>query len=82
MYYVYVLKSKTGKFYYGCTSRLKERVEEHNKGSNISTRGEAWRLVYFEGYLSKSDALKRELNLKKSGQARRWLKERIKDSIQ
>ena len=81
MYYVYVLKSKTGKFYYGFTSNLKQRLEEHQKGYNVSTRGEQWQLVYFEGYLAKNDALRRERNLKDSGQARRWLKERINESI-
>ena len=81
MYYVYVLKSNTGKFYYGCTSRLKGRIEEHQNGLNASTKGEEWQLVYFEGYLAKSDALRREKNLKISGQARRWLKERITDSM-
>ena len=57
MHYVYVLKSqKSKKLYFGCTSDLKVRIIEHNKGLNRSTKhGIPWKLVYYEAFLSKSD---------------------------
>ena len=81
MYYVYVLKNKDGDIYIGYTSDLKQRLKNHNSGRNVSTRGHKWQLVYYEAYLSKQDAYKREQNLKKHGQAKRWLKERIQNSL-
>ena len=38
MYYVYVLQSKKDdKFYTGFTTDLGRRIDEHNKGQQIST---------------------------------------------
>lgn len=75
MYYVYVLKSeKTGKLYKGFTQDLKQRMKEHNQGKTPFTRaGIPWRLMYYEAFLSKTDARREELFLK-TGKG----KERIK----
>ncbi len=81
MYYVYVLVSEEGKTYLGYTSDLKRRIQEHNEGRNKWTRGHRWRLAYYEAYASDADARRRERNLKRSGQARRWLRERIRESV-
>ena len=79
MYYVYILCVKgEEKLYTGYTSNLRQRIEEHNKGHNISTKGKEWVLVCYEAFLSKEDAMKREKILKQRGQSKRWLKERIK----
>ena len=52
-------------FYIGYTGNLKERVDQHNKGeSNYTKLKLPWQLVYFEGYETKTDALKREKFLK------------------
>ena len=61
-YFVYVLlSSKDGNFYIGFTTRLKARIIEHQNGKNISTAKRLpVRLIFFEGYLSKEDALRRE----------------------
>lgn len=66
MYYVYVLQSeKDGKFYTGFTIDLEGRFEEHQRGGVSSTKERRpFKLVYFEGSLSKKDALKREKYLK------------------
>jgi len=47
-YYVYVLKSELdGRLYKGHTSRLAERITEHNSGKTSSTKGyRPWKLVY------------------------------------
>ena len=81
MHCVYVLVNETGRLYYGLTSDLRARVNAHNSGRNKSTRGHEWQLVYFEAFASQVDARRRERQLKRSGQARRWLKERIQGSL-
>lgn len=75
MYYVYILKSKkTSKLYKGSTSDLKERIENHNKGKVFSTKnGRPWKLIYYEAFISKTDARKEELFLK-TGKGRERLK--------
>ena len=67
MYTVYVLYSKDyNKIYIGFTSDLKQRLLSHNelgkKGWTIKFR--PWQLVYQEIFHEKSDALKREKELK------------------
>ena len=85
MYYVYVLKSqkyKTTKIYIGSTSDLKRRVEQHNSLKTKSTRfGIPWRLVYYEAFLNKIDAVQRELQLKTGSSSIGFLKRRIKQSL-
>jgi len=65
-YYTYVLRSKTdNKNYVGFTSDLMQRFEAHNKGKVESTRNRRpLELIYFEGCLSKDDAIHREKYLK------------------
>lgn len=79
MYYLYLLYSDNAKKYYvGTTNNLKARFYSHNSGVNIATKsGAPWRLIYYEAYPTKSDALRREIKLKKYGQALRRLKERV-----
>ena len=82
MHYVYVLLSDTdGRFYLGCTSDLRERVAQHNRGMNASTRGREWRLVYYEAYVSRSAAMTRERRLKHDGRVRQALMARVKASL-
>ncbi len=68
MYYVYVLFSyKDKKLYYGFTSNLKRRVEQHNLGLSKSTKGRRpLKLIYWENYLLREDAELREKYLKTS----------------
>lgn len=63
IYYVYFAKSyKTNKVYVGSTSKSpKERVAEHNLGHNLWTKSNRpFKLIYFEKYHCKTDALYRE----------------------
>jgi putative endonuclease len=66
MHYVYVLLStKLNKIYVGFTSNLRNRFELHNSGRVKSTKsGRPWILVYYEAYVGKLDATKREKELK------------------
>ncbi len=79
MYYVYLLVNENGKIYIGYTSDLKRRMREHNCSKSGFTKGRRWKLVYYEAYLSKKDAIRREKRLK-DGRARRQLIERISNS--
>lgn len=82
MYYVYVLQNAIGDLYYGSTNDLRRRLSEHSKGETFSTRGKKWALAYYEAYRAESDARRREEQIKYHGHAKRWLKERIKDSLE
>ena len=83
MFYVYVLKStKDTELYIGSTKDLKNRLTEHNSGKVFSTAPRRpFELVYYESYKNEKDARKREKSLKLRGNARRFLIERIKESI-
>jgi len=61
-WYVYVLLSaQDNKFYIGSTNNLNRRLSEHRQSKNISTAKRLpVELVYFEGHLSKLDAIRRE----------------------
>ena len=82
MYYVYILENKEGGTYTGYTRDLRERMKRHESGGTKSARGKKWTLVYYEAYLSKEEAITRERRLKRSHQARRWLRERIAGSME
>ena len=85
MYYVYVICNTDGMMYVGYSADLKKRVTQHNSGKNKSTRSQRWKfppLIYYEAYLGKADAIRRERSLKQRGQAKRYLKERIHNSLQ
>jgi len=63
MYYVYFLKSrKNGKIYTGVTNNSpQERLKQHNNGCNVFSRQNLpFELLYFESYVCKTDAIRRE----------------------
>ncbi|MBI4099171.1 GIY-YIG nuclease family protein [Candidatus Parcubacteria bacterium] len=79
MYNVYVLENATDKgLYIGHTNNLKRRLREHRTGSGGRTTSlkRAWRLIYFEAYVNKSDAFGREKFLK-SGSGRKYIKKQL-----
>ena len=84
MIYVYVLKSKKDKdLYIGSTNNLKRRFEMHNTGNVPSTKPRRpFSLVYYEAYTNENDARKRESSLKKRGQSRYHLLNRISNSLE
>ena len=67
MYYLYILKSvKDNKYYIGSTSNIEKRMEYHNKGYSKATKyRRPLKLVYCESYDTKTEALKREILIKK-----------------
>lgn len=83
MFYVYVLfslKSKT--LYIGYTQDLRQRLREHNSGSGgtYSQKNKPFKLLHYEAFLIKSDAVKHE-KFYKSGYGREVLKEKIGDTL-
>ncbi len=81
MYYTYVIlctrKDEKPIFYVGSTENLKRRVSEHISGSVQTTKKfDTIQLVYYEACLNKTDARKRELQLK-TGFGRGYVKRRL-----
>jgi putative endonuclease len=66
MWKVYILHSeKADRYYTGITDDLPWRLERHNQGwGRYTKRGIPWKIVYTEGFENKSDALKREREIK------------------
>ena len=82
MFYVYVLKvANEEKFYLVCTKDLRERLKSHNAGENKSSKGNQWKLVYYEAYINFKSAIQREQSLKKHGKLKQSLMQRIKASL-
>lgn len=83
MYYTYVLKSKVDGFtYIGYTEDLKERIKEHNSGKTKSIKHRIpFEIVYYEAYRSKTDARKREIELKNNSYQKEQLMKRIANSL-
>ena len=77
MFYVYVLRNEIKQHYIGYSVNLRERLTQHNAGTNASTRGHVWQLLYYEAYQTEVAARDRERILKHDGRTRRWLMERL-----
>ena len=67
MNYVYILKCSDNTLYTGWTNNLEKRLKVHQSGKGAKyTRGRLpVELLYFEEFEEKSDALKREIGIKK-----------------
>lgn len=78
-YYVYILQSKKNdSFYIGYTSDLKKRLQMHNNGESQATKPfRPYQLIFYEAFMNRIDAKKREEYLK-SGYGRRTIKALLK----
>jgi putative endonuclease len=68
MWTLYIIQSTvTGKLYTGISTDPELRLQKHNagKGAKYTRAGRPWVLVYLERVGSKSEALRRELAVKK-----------------
>ena len=79
MYFTYIIYSKSkDKYYVGYTHDLKLRLNRHNSGWSKSTKsGIPWKLVYFEDYNEKNEAIKRENEIKRK-KSRKYIEELIR----
>ncbi len=76
-YWVYVLELNNGRRYVGHTNNLERRLYEHRNGRSPFTRKyRVKKLIYFEKYNMRSEAMKREKFLK-SGKGREWLNQKL-----
>lgn len=85
MYFVYVLESRDDtSWYIGFTANIKKRVQDHNSGNGCITTAKksgGWKLIYFECYANKQDALGREKFLK-GGSGRKYLHKQLKHFLE
>lgn len=79
-YYVCILQGiKNGNLYVGYTTNLRKRLEEHNRGLNLSTKAYIpWQLIHYEAYRNEKDVKRRKKYLKTS-QGSRLLKRILKE---
>jgi putative endonuclease len=66
MYYVYVLLCRDNSLYTGFTTDIKRRIQDHSegKGSKYVRSKLPVKLIYSEEFKAKSEALKRERQIK------------------
>ena len=81
-YFVYLIGNyKYSKLttYVGYTNNLKKRVELYNtnKGAKF-TKGRLWKLLYYETYRTKKEAISREYYIKKNRTLRNMIKKKYK----
>ncbi len=82
MYYVYVLLSnKDNKFYIGYTANLHDRLKVHQVGGVLSTKNRRpLKLVFYEAYIGKQDAVRREQYFK-TNPGKKTLGLMLRDSV-
>lgn len=80
MFYVYILQSlKNKSFYIGYTNDLKKRFNEHNNGESLATKPFIpYKLIFYEAFINRIDAKRREEYLK-SGWGFRSIKKMLKN---
>ena len=74
-FFVYVIECEDGTFYKGQTEDLEKRFLEHlnGKGADWTRTHKAKRIIHYEVYATREEAVKRESDLK-TGFGRTWLK--------
>ena len=68
MFKVYILFSaKINQYYTGSTGNISDRLSRHNGGRSAATKKGApdWVIVYTESYETRSEAVQREMQIKK-----------------
>lgn len=83
-YYVYLIECQDDKSWYiGYTDDLRTRIRNHQNGRGCRTTAmkNNWKLIYYESYLNKGDALGREKFLK-GGSGRKYLNKQLRNYLQ
>jgi putative endonuclease len=65
---VYIIQTRSGKFYTGITKDLERRFQEHHnqkKGARFFQISQPEKIVFREKHFSRSEATKREIYIKK-----------------
>ena len=73
MYFVYILLCADGSFYTGSTNNITKRFKDHleGKGARYTKSHKPEKMLYAEEFTTKSEALKREAELKKRTKAQK-----------
>jgi len=81
--FVYILHSKKlNKKYIGLTNDIQRRIRQHKNGkSTFTASAEDWKIIYYEVFASKSDAIREEKFLK-SGKGRERIKYLLQNTLQ
>lgn len=81
MYYTYILYSvSSGRYYTGHTDNVVRRLGQHNAGKVKATKAyRPWEIAYTEEFLTRSEAFKREMQIKsyRSGEAFKKILRRV-----
>ncbi len=80
-YSVYILQSESnGAYYIGSTGDLGDRLQRHNQGrSRYTKRGIPWTVVYTESFSTRSEAVRREQQIKRR-KSRNYIEELVRTS--
>ncbi len=69
MFYIYILRTSSNTLYIGQTNNLEKRIKEHrdktSKSAKYTRYFKSFELVYSESLSTRSEAMKREYELKK-----------------
>lgn len=74
MNYTYIVKCRDGTLYTGWTNNLEKRIHDHNSGSGAKyTKSRTpVELLYYEGFRTKSEAMRREYEIKQLSAKDKW----------
>ena len=77
IYYFYIIRCSDDSLYCGSTNDLNERERKHNEGlgARYTRARRPLKVVYFEKYSSRSEAMKREAQIKS------WTKNKKEDLV-
>lgn len=79
MFYVYILLLGNKQLYTGFTNNLKRRIAEHGRGGvKFTSKRLPVKLIHYEVYAVKEDAMRRESYLKTT-EGKRFLKQQLKE---
>jgi len=83
MFYTYILQSlKNKSLYIGYTADLKKRFSEHNDGKSLATKPlRPYKIIFYEAFVNRIDAKKREEYLK-SGWGFRSIKKMLRNYLE
>ena len=72
--FTYILECSDGSFYTGWTNNLERRVKAHNagKGAKYTKSRKPVKLVYFEPFLTKQEAMRRAWEIKQLSRVEKW----------
>lgn len=72
---VYIIATESGKLYTGITNNLERRYSEHltqRKGARFFRISKPEKIIFHEYYPNRSEASKREIEIKKMRQQEKW----------